>query len=471
MIGTAMLGMTEMVAGLGWDPEIRGLLTVALSMAILAGSVWLLLVTNTGTRLGSLIALAGFWGWMFVMGIFWWIYGIGWAGSLPTWEVQDVFIDQAGAADGTQGLQEAIIGNVDDLPDSNCFEGVDSFPPAGGVETVALDLQATTWALCTPRAIEVLMVYPGDERDAIVQELLNPKDEASKIPSIAVETYGDVSAVAIAEIDGEEVGTCPGAAEAAPTGTVVCIGANGVTVEELLGSRSAAERDTMFNELVSRRQGEVRAAAIESNDLLGDDFRALDADELEAKIAEDTANAMLRIDELTLSQLEALAPQVNEWAEESGLIQLDGWTLQSTSQAGEAAATADAFLREDLFPEGDFLVLDAYQQGGKAKRDGRDMWTRIKHKITSTAQITHPTNYTVVNVQQTLEKPVDPSKPPPIPEINPDEPTYSVVMTRNLGNLRLIPGLFTIVSLILFALTCMVLHWRDLGLREKGLDV
>ena len=82
-----MFAMLDIVAGLGWDPEIRGLLTVVLGTAVLGGSVWLLLVTNTGTRLGSLLALAGFWGWMFVMGIFWWIYGIGWVGSLPTWEV------------------------------------------------------------------------------------------------------------------------------------------------------------------------------------------------------------------------------------------------------------------------------------------------------------------------------------------------------------------------------------------------
>jgi len=109
-----MMAMIEIVAGIGWEPHIRGLLTVALALAILGGSVWLLLVTNTGTRLGSLIALAGFWGWMFVMGIFWWIYGIGWAGSLPTWEVQDVFIDAPGAE--VEGLQEAFVGNVDDCP-------------------------------------------------------------------------------------------------------------------------------------------------------------------------------------------------------------------------------------------------------------------------------------------------------------------------------------------------------------------
>ena len=76
-----------------------------------------------------------------------------------------------------------------------------------------------------------------------------------------------------------------------------------------------------------------------------------------------------------------------------------------------------------------------------------------------------------MTVQQSIDKIADPSKPPPVPEISPTEPTYSVVMIRNLGNLRLIPALFTIVSLILFLLTCLVLHWRDLGMREKGIDV
>ena len=50
------LSLIHTVAGIGWEPEIRGLLTVVLGFAILGGSVWLLLVTNTGTRLGSLIA-------------------------------------------------------------------------------------------------------------------------------------------------------------------------------------------------------------------------------------------------------------------------------------------------------------------------------------------------------------------------------------------------------------------------------
>ncbi len=436
MIGSALLGTVEMVAGLGWEPEIRGLLTVALAMAILAGSVWLLLVTNTGTRLGSLIALAGFFGWMFVMGIFWWIYGIGWAGSLPTWQVEDVFIDPAGAE--VEGLQEAFVGNVRDLPDGNCFNDTKHFPPPDGVAAVSLDGDADIWALCTPRAIDLLMAYTGDSRNLFGQDFLNPQTEGARLETLAAEMFG----------------------------------VTGADAQAVLDQLTRSQQDELFDAQIAARLAEIEAAAIDSNNLIGpDDPRYLEGAALQAKIDEDIANAMLRIDQISLSQLEAVAPTIEEWAEDEGLMRLAGWELQSTSQSGEAAATADAFLREELFPDGNFLVLDAFQQGGKAKRDGTGLWDRISHKVTSTVQITHPTNYTVVNVQQTIDKIADPSKPPPIPEINPTEPTYSVVLVRDLGNQRLIPGLFTIVSLILFLVSCLVLHWRDLGLRAKGIEV
>ena len=435
MIGTELIGMTELVAGLGWDPEIRGLLTVALGMAILGGSVWLLLVTNTGTRLGSLIALAGFWGWMFVMGIFWWIYGIGWAGSLPSWQVQDVFIDAPGAE--REGLQEAFIGEVDELPDGNCFNDTDHFPPANGVGNVSLDASDPIWALCTPRAIDVLMVYTGELRNLYAQDIINPQTPEGRLEALASDLFG---------VESDDAA-------------------------EILGQLTRSQQDELFDAQIAARIAEIEAIAIDGNNALGpDDPRFLQGAALQAKVDEDISNAMLRIDQISLSQLEGLAPTVEEWAEESGLLRLSSWTLQSTSESGEAAATADAFLREDLFPDGDFLVLDAFQEGGKDKRDGSGLWDRISHKVSTAVQITNPPNYTVVNVQQTLEKIADPAKPPPVPEINPSEPTYAVVMVRDLGNLRVIPGLFTIVSLILFLLTCLVLHWRDLGLRQKGLD-
>jgi len=80
----------DLIAGVAWDPEIRGFLAVLTGVVVLMGSVWLLLATNTGARLGTLIASAGFFGWMVIMGAVWWIYGIGYRGDAPTWEEVEI---------------------------------------------------------------------------------------------------------------------------------------------------------------------------------------------------------------------------------------------------------------------------------------------------------------------------------------------------------------------------------------------
>ena len=49
----------HLFAGLAWNPGIRGILVVAVGVAVLMGSVYLLLATNPGARLGMLVALAG----------------------------------------------------------------------------------------------------------------------------------------------------------------------------------------------------------------------------------------------------------------------------------------------------------------------------------------------------------------------------------------------------------------------------
>jgi len=433
-----MFETVHMLAGLGWDPEIRGLLTVVLGLAVLGGSVWLLLVTNTGTRLGSLIALAGFFGWMFVMGIFWWIYGIGWVGAAPSWEVEDAFIDAAGYE--VAGIGDAFVGNVDQLPDSNCYNGDVSFPPAGGVATVGLSSQDSS--RCTPRAIEVLMAFPGPEREIVIREWLNPQAEESKIDRLANDLFDTPMAEPIS----------------------------------MLQELDRDQRNQIFDAIVEFRYNEIAEGIIEANNTLGpDDPRYLSDTsspytlQERIEIAQDALT--VRSDGLSLTALKGVSSDIVDWAEDEGFLQLSGWDLQSNSQSGEAQANADAFLREELFPDGNFVVLDAFQQGGKDKRSGSNLWDRISHKVASTAQITHPTNYTVINVQQTLDLDVDPALPPPPDVIDPDAPVYSVVLIRNLGNLRLIPALFTIINLVLFLLTCAVLHWRDLELRERGLDV
>lgn len=81
---------SQLLAALAYDPQIRGALIVVTAFIILPGSVYLLLATNTGAKLGFLLASAGFFGWMAVMGWIWVVYGIGIKGDPPTWEVEEV---------------------------------------------------------------------------------------------------------------------------------------------------------------------------------------------------------------------------------------------------------------------------------------------------------------------------------------------------------------------------------------------
>lgn len=96
---------------IGWDPELRGLLTVIMGVVVLIGSVYLVLSTNVGARLGFLVTLTALAGWMMLMGMTWWIYGIGLRGPDPTWE----------AVPGATVLQDSPAvragGALDQLPD------------------------------------------------------------------------------------------------------------------------------------------------------------------------------------------------------------------------------------------------------------------------------------------------------------------------------------------------------------------
>jgi len=108
-----------LLAALAWDPGFRGILTVAVAVAILCGSVFLILATNNGARLGFLLALTGFCGWMFVMGIIWSMYGIGWKGSAPTWKLVDVVRSEQGSGEVVSSLAEAdTLPLPDELPDA-----------------------------------------------------------------------------------------------------------------------------------------------------------------------------------------------------------------------------------------------------------------------------------------------------------------------------------------------------------------
>ena len=324
----------DVIAGLAWDPEIRGFMAVFAGVVVLIGSVWMLLALNTGTRLGTLIAAAGFFGWLAIMAVVWWIYGIGWAGTTPTWQLREI--------------------NVGDL------------------DAAAL-VQATT----LPDAVELPSAF----------ELAVDSDDP-----VAHAEFGMVT------------------------------------------------RDTLTPD--------------QTEGMTAEEMDELAADELDRNQA------------TTLSELAAVSPGVIEDAEASGRLNFGGWELLSTAEAGEAQASAMAMLLESpdltFTSQGDFKLLDAYTIGGKrGLPDDPDRLDRIWTQIRTALTITHPTRYGVVQVQEVIDQPLIPGQPPPRPVADHSKPVISVVMVRDLGNLRLRPALVALGSMCIFAALCLFLHERD----------
>jgi hypothetical protein len=71
---------------INWEPELRGIVIVAIAVGVLIGGTYLVVGTNLGARLGFLVVLAGLFGWMATMGAIWWTYGIGLKGREPSWQ-------------------------------------------------------------------------------------------------------------------------------------------------------------------------------------------------------------------------------------------------------------------------------------------------------------------------------------------------------------------------------------------------
>lgn len=97
------------LAALTWDPQIRGALFTLIAVAILCGSVYLVLATNLGAKVGFLIAAAGLTGWVAVMATVWAVFGIGLKGDDPHWKVQELV---------TGDIQQSTVDEVQTFPDS-----------------------------------------------------------------------------------------------------------------------------------------------------------------------------------------------------------------------------------------------------------------------------------------------------------------------------------------------------------------
>jgi hypothetical protein len=87
-----MTAFANSVLAISWQPGLRGITVVLIAFTVLCGSTYLILGTNLGARLGMLVALAGLFGWMMLMGIIWIVYGIGLKGKEPSWKARDTIV-------------------------------------------------------------------------------------------------------------------------------------------------------------------------------------------------------------------------------------------------------------------------------------------------------------------------------------------------------------------------------------------
>ena len=166
------------------------------------------------------------------------------------------------------------------------------------------------------------------------------------------------------------------------------------------------------------------------------------------------------LSDLVASHPEIVAQYIDEEA-------LDGWRLVASSEAGESQATADVILVDNGIFGGptEYKKLDTWEYGGKARRQDKcadsDLICRAIFRVTDTFQFRHPEHFAVVQVQAVIPQTPVVGQPPPLPRVDPAEPVISVVMVRDLGDVRFIPFLYFVISLALFVLFAWILHNRD----------
>ena len=76
-------------------------------------------------------------------------------------------------------------------------------------------------------------------------------------------------------------------------------------------------------------------------------------------------------------------------------------------------------------------------------------------------------HYAVVQVQPVIAQETKAGEAPPLPVADPSKPVVSVVLVRDLGDVRLIPFLYFVISLSLFILFAWTLHNRDKTLMKN----
>lgn len=96
-----------LLGALSWDPQIRGFVIFLAGIVLLPGSVYMLLATNLGAKVGFVVALTGLAGWMTIMGATWLVFGIGLKGKEPSWVAKEVV---------TGPVDQSLLGVAEEFP-------------------------------------------------------------------------------------------------------------------------------------------------------------------------------------------------------------------------------------------------------------------------------------------------------------------------------------------------------------------
>ncbi len=97
------------VAALHWDPQLRGALIVLVGAAVLVGSVFMLLATNVGLRMGVLLSVAGLTGWLVLLNVIWLMAPlgngpIGYKGVAGGWKIAEIVQGDLVSHSGTRAI-------------------------------------------------------------------------------------------------------------------------------------------------------------------------------------------------------------------------------------------------------------------------------------------------------------------------------------------------------------------------------
>ena len=95
------------------------------------------------------------------------------------------------------------------------------------------------------------------------------------------------------------------------------------------------------------------------------------------------------------------------------------------------------------------------RRGGKeGLPDDPSRLDRLTTKLRNTFwQVQHPTHYAIIQIQPVKEQETVPGEAPPTPVADPTQPVVSVIMERNLGDVRFPGAMLTIFSGLMFAVT------------------